>query len=98
MHPNLDRRAFLTSAASAALSGWLGRLAAAPDVPRHKLFILLAMASWPSHFDMSDPKPTAPREKGGRPACFEGSKRIGRDLPSLLVSGIAPGVRRSETP
>jgi hypothetical protein len=66
MHPNLDRRGFLTAAGGATLCGWLGRLAAAaPDVPRPKACILLWMAGGPSHIDTFDPKPDAPQDVRG---------------------------------
>lgn len=61
MDLNLDRRAFLGSAAAGAtLSGWLGRVAGrAPEGKRPKSCILLWMAGGPSHIDTFDPKPDA---------------------------------------
>src|ERR1041385_8471261 len=65
MQPNLRRRQFLTTTATAVVgaspSGWLGRLAAAaPNGQRPKACILLWMAGGPSHIDTFDPKPDAP--------------------------------------
>src|SRR3954451_2694649 len=65
MHPNLDRRGFLTAAAGATLCGWLGGVGAAPDGPRPKSCILLWMAGGPSHIDTFDPKPDAPENVRG---------------------------------
>jgi Protein of unknown function (DUF1501) len=84
MQPNLGRREFLaktaiaSAAASASLSGWLGRLAgaaaaAADGGPRAKSCILLWMAGGPSHIDTFDPKPEAPAEIRGEFRAMETS-------------------------
>ena len=82
MKPNLDRRAFLaTAAAGATLTGWLGRLAsAAPGGPRPKSCILLWMAGGPSHIDTFDPKPDAPVNIRGE------FKPIDTAVPGVRVS------------
>src|SRR5262245_41829353 len=81
MHPNLDRRGFLTAAAGATLTGWLGRVAAAaPDGPRPKACILLWMAGGPSHIDTFDPKPDAPADVRGE------FKPIDTAVPGIRVS------------
>ncbi|MCE9533912.1 MAG: DUF1501 domain-containing protein [Planctomycetes bacterium] len=62
MDANLGRREFLTCvAASGALDGWLGRVAAqVPKGPRPKSCILLWMAGGPSHLDTFEPIPSVP--------------------------------------
>jgi hypothetical protein len=57
----LSRRGFVSTAAAAAFSGWLGRLAAnAADQTNARSCILLWMAGGPSHLDTFDLKPDAP--------------------------------------
>src|SRR5262245_3035507 len=89
MHPNLDRRGFLTSAVGATLCGWLGRLAAAaPDGPRPKSCILLWMAGGPSHIDTFDPKPDAPLNVRGE------FRPIDTAVPGVRVSEHFPHFAR----
>jgi hypothetical protein len=75
MNSNFGRRKFLASTvAGAALSGWLGRLAAAaPTTQRPKSCILLWMAGGPSHIDTFDPKPEAPANVRGEFNAIESS-------------------------
>jgi hypothetical protein len=81
MHPNLDRRGFLTATAGATLCGWLGKLAAAaPDGPRPKACILLWMAGGPSHIDTFDPKPDAPANVRGE------FRPIDTSVPGIRIS------------
>src|SRR5262245_65333768 len=89
MHPNLDRRGFLTAAAGATLTGWLGRVAAAaPDGPRPKACILLWMAGGPSHIDTCDPKPDAPQNVRGE------FKPIDTAVPGIRISEHFPHFAR----
>jgi Protein of unknown function (DUF1501) len=81
MHPNLDRRGFMSAAAGATLCGWLGRLAAqAPEGPRPKACILLWMAGGPSHIDTFDPKPDAAENVRGE------FKPIDTAVPGIRIS------------
>lgn len=79
---SLSRRNFLVSAtAGAALSGWLGRLAAqVPAGPRPKSCILLWMAGGPSHLDTFDLKPDASAQIRGE------FKPIDTSVPGIQIS------------
>jgi hypothetical protein len=82
MHPTLDRRRFLTvPALGAALSGWLGRVAAmADEQSRPKSCILLWMAGGPSHLDTFDLKPDAPEQIRGE------FRPIDTSVPGIRIS------------
>ena len=87
--PRVSRRAFLTAAAGASLSGWLGRLAAqAPDGLRPRACILLWMAGGPSHIDTFDPKPDAPANVRGE------FKPIDTAVPGIRISEHFPKFAR----
>lgn len=83
MYHAVSRRTFVAStAAGAALGGWLGRLAAhAADEPQAKSCILLWMAGGPSHLDTFDLKP-------------EASDRIRGEFRPIETS--VPGIQISE--
>jgi hypothetical protein len=89
MHPNFDRRQFLTSAAtSLAFGGWLGRLAARmPDARPAKSCILLWMGGGPSHIDTFDLKPDAPEHIRGE------FRPIATSVPGIQISEHFPGRR-----
>jgi hypothetical protein len=73
-----SRREFMVSA---ALAGWLGRLAgAAGPAPRPKACILLWMAGGPSHIDTFDLKPDAPANIRGE------FKPIDTSVPGIRIS------------
>jgi hypothetical protein len=90
MNASFARRNFLAAAAaSGALSGWLGRLAAqAADQPQAKSCILLWMSGGPSHLDTFDLKPEAPANIRGE------FQPIDTSVPGIQISEFFPKFAR----
>jgi hypothetical protein len=90
MHKHITRRGFLSfAAASPALSGWLGRLAAhAADQSSAKSCILLWMSGGPSHLDTFDLKPDAPDNVRGE------FRPIDTSVPGIQISEHFPKFAR----
>ena len=89
MSNQLTRRAFVSAAAAASLSGWLGRLAAqAAHQPQAKSCILLWMSGGPSHLDTFDLKPDAPERIRGE------FRPIDTSVPGIQISEHFPKFSR----
>lgn len=81
MNPSITRRNLLSLAATGALSGWLGRVAAhAADEPATKSCILLWMSGGPSHLDTFDLKPDATASVRGE------FRAIDTSVPGIQIS------------
>lgn len=90
MREPITRRGFVSSAvAGAALSGWLGRLAAqAAEQPQAKSCILLWMSGGPSHLDTFDLKPEARDNVRGE------FRPIDTSVPGIQISEHLPKLAR----